>query len=60
MRKITRKTDSILDLAGDCGGFMGALNIIGFLLVFTYNSYALKASLAFNLVRFVPSEPKKF
>ena len=53
--KITRKTDSLLDLVGNCGGFLEALKIIGSILVFSYNSYALRSTLALNLVRFVPS-----
>ena len=52
--KITRKTDSIIDWMGNCGGFMEALKIVGKILVFSYNSYALKSTLAHNLVRFVP------
>ena len=55
MIKITRKTDSIIDWLSNCGGFMEALKIIGYTLVFSYNSYALKSTLALNLVRFVPS-----
>ena len=55
MIKITRKTDSIFDWLGNCGGFMEALKIIGKLFVFSYNAYALKSTLAQNLVRFVPS-----
>ena len=54
MIKITRKTDSIIDWMGNCGGFMEALKIIGEILVFSYNAYALKSTLALNLVRFVP------
>ena len=54
MIKITRKTDSIIDWMGNCGGFMEALKIIGKILVFSYNAYALKSTLALNLVRFVP------
>ena len=58
MIRITRKTDSIFDWLGNCGGFMEALKIIGYVLVSSYNAYALKSILAQNLVRFVPSEPK--
>ena len=39
---------------------MEALKIIGYALVFSYNSYALKSTLAQNLVRFVPSQVKDF
>ena len=53
--KITRKTDSVIDWMGNCGGFMEALKIIGQALIFYYNTYALKSTLALNLVRFVPS-----
>ena len=52
---ITRKTDSIIDLLGNCGGFYEALMGIGQILAFSYNTYALKSTLAKNLVRFVPS-----
>ena len=58
MIKITRKTDSLFDWLGNCGGFMEALKIIGKALVFLFNTYALKSILAENLVRFVPSQPK--
>ena len=44
---------------GNCGGFMEALKIIGKALVFSYNAYVLKSTLAQNLVRFVPSKSKK-
>ena len=43
---------------GNCGGFMEALRIVGQILVFAYNSYALKSTLAENLVRFVPKSSK--
>ena len=56
--KITRKTDSIFDWLGNCGGFMEALKIIGYVLVSSFNAYALKTTLAQNIVRFVPSQPK--
>ena len=55
LSKITRKTDSVIDFMGNCGGFMEALKIIGSTLVFSYNAYALKTTLAQNMVRFVPS-----
>ena len=58
MVKITRKTDSIFDWLGNCGGFMEALSIIGFALVSSFDSYALMKTLAQNLVRFVPSQPR--
>ena len=54
LKTITRKTDSVFDWISDCGGFMEALKIIIYSLVFSYNSYRLKYNLAFNLVRFVP------
>ena len=53
---ITRKTDSITDWIGDCGGFMEALKTVGNLIVFSYQAYAFKQTLAENLVRFVPSQ----
>ena len=56
MMKITRKTDSLLDLVGNCGGFMEALKIVGRLLAFAFSAYELKVTLAQNLVRFVPSK----
>ena len=56
MIKISRKTDSLLDWVGDCGGFMEALKIISSILVLSYNSYALKSTLATNLVRYVPKQ----
>ena len=55
LSKITRKTDSLVDWLGNCGGFMEALKIIGQVIVFSYNAYALKTTLAQNIVRFVPS-----
>ena len=55
---IARKTDSIVDWLSNCGGFMEALKIIGYALVSSFNAYALKSTLAQNLVRFVPSKPK--
>ena len=53
--KINRKTDSLLDWLGDCGGFMESLKLIGEFLVSSYSGYALKYLLALNFVRFVPS-----
>ena len=53
--KINRKTDSLLDWLGDCGGFMESLKLIGEFLVGSYSGYALKYLLTFNFVRFVPS-----
>ena len=58
MIKITRKTDSVIDWMGNCGGFMEALKIICKLIVYSYNAYALKSALALNLVRFVPSKSR--
>ena len=58
MIKITRKTNSLVDWMSDCGGFGEALTVIGYIFVFSYNSYALKTTLAQNLVRFVPSKSK--
>ena len=53
--KISRKTDSIVDWMGNCGGFMEALKIVSNMIIGSYNGYALKLTLAMNLVRFVPS-----
>ena len=59
MIKITRMTDSILDLLGNCGGFMEALKIIGKILIFSYNAHAFNSTLAHNLFRFVPKKENK-
>ena len=53
--QINRKTSSLLDWMGDCGGFIEALKILLGFLVSGYNSHALKSVLTRNLVRFVPS-----
>ena len=37
---------------------MEAIRAIAYILAFSYNSYALKSTLAFNLVRYVPSLSK--
>ena len=58
MIAITRKTDSITDWLGGCGGFMEALKIVSGVLMFSYNTYALQTTLALNLVRFVPKQFK--
>ena len=51
---ISRKTNSITDWIGNCGGFMEALKTIVNLIVFSYNVYALHSTLANSLVRIVP------
>ena len=37
---------------------MEGLKMIGYAVAFSYNTYALKSTLAQNLVRLVPSQPK--
>ena len=54
--QIKRKTGSLLDLMSACGGLYRAFNIIGEALINPYTLYALKAHLALNLVRYVPSK----
>ena len=54
MITITRRTDSIFDWIGDCGGFMEALKLICKTLVISYNAYMLKSTLALDLVKFLP------
>ena len=39
--KINRKTGSLLDLLGTCGGLMRALTVIGSVLVNPYTIFAL-------------------
>ena len=59
MIRITRKTDSLVDWIDNCGGFMFALKIVCQVLVFSYNSYKLKATLVQDLVRFMPQKSRK-
>ena len=54
--QIKRKTGSILDLLSACGGLFRAFYIIGEALINPYTLYALKAHLALNLVRYIPSK----
>ena len=54
--RITRKTDSLLDVLSSMGGLIRALTVIGAILVAPYNGYALKSLLTSKLVRFVPSK----
>ena len=54
---INRKSSTILDLLGICGGLIRALTIIVSVLLNPYTSYTLKSHLATNLVRLVPSKP---
>ena len=44
--KINRKTGSLLDLLGSCGGLMRALTVFGSVLVHPYTLYALKSQIA--------------
>ena len=53
--QINRKTGSFFDLLSLCGGYMRSLNFIGSFFINPYTMYVLKAHLATNLVRFVPS-----
>ena len=55
MTKINRKTGSLLDILGTCGGLMRALTVITSLLINPYTLYALKSQIALNLVRIIPS-----
>ena len=57
--KIRRKTESLLDLLSAVGGLFRAFNIIGEAIINPYTLYALKAHLALNLVRYIPSKISK-
>ena len=46
LKQISRKTDSLLDWLGDCGGLLDGLNFIGTVLSNPYSTYALHAQLA--------------
>ena len=48
-----------MDLLSACGGLYRAFNIIGEALINPYTLYALKAHLALNLVRYIPSKSSK-
>ena len=56
MIEINRKTDSLFDVLGSCGGLIRALTVFVSILVSPYNKYVLESLLLANLVRFVPSE----
>ena len=56
MKNINRKTDSLLDWLGNWGGFLDGLNTIGKNLLSPYTLYTLKSTLAFFIVRFIPSK----
>ena len=58
MLAITRKTDSLTDWFGNCGGFLEALKVVSSVFVFSYNNFALQSTLVLNLVRFVPTFDK--
>ena len=45
LSKINRKTGSLLDLLGTCGGLMRALTVFGSILVNPYTLYALKSQI---------------
>ena len=53
--EIKRKTGTVLDLLGICGGLLRALTAIISIVINPYTLYALESYLAVNLVRFVPS-----
>ena len=55
MKKITRKTDSLLDVIGTIGGFFEAQKVLGELIIGSYTKYTLRSLLATSLVRFVSS-----
>ena len=59
LKKINRKTDSLLDWLGDWGGLLDGLSFIGRHLISNYSLYALNAQLTLLLVRFVPSSKTK-
>ena len=46
LTKINRKTGSLLDLLGTCGGLLRALTVLGSVLVNPYTLYALKSKIA--------------
>ena len=54
--RITRKTDSLLDVLSSMGGLVRALTVFGSILAAPVNGYALKSLLTLNLVRIVPSQ----
>ena len=56
LKKINRKTDSLLDWLGNWGGLLDGLNFVVKHLLSNYSLYALNANLAWLLVRFVPSQ----
>ena len=58
MDQMNRKTESMLDLLGVCGGLLRALTVIGSYIVSSYNQHALSSFLTKSLVRFVPSQSK--
>ena len=57
--EIKRKTGTLFDLLGICGGLMRALTIITTVAINPYTLYVLESHLALNLVRLVPSTSSK-
>ena len=55
LKKISRKTDSVLEWLGEWGGLLDALNFLGKHLLSSYTSYSLQNYLALLLIRFIPS-----
>ena len=56
MNEINRKTYSLLDWLGDCGGLTDALRFIAGLIVSPFASYALAAKLMSMILRFQQSD----
>ena len=56
MIKVSRKTESLLDVLSSTGGLMSYLLSIVSVVVIPYNKYVLASLLTLNLVRYVPSE----
>ena len=52
---INRKSSTIFDLLGICGGLLRALTVAASVFINPYTLYTLKSHLATNLVRLVPS-----
>ena len=56
---INRKTDSLLDWLGDCGGLLDGLQFLGRIILNPYTVYSLQSFLSFLLVRYIPSKKTK-
>ena len=53
---VNRKTDSLFDWLGECGGLLDGLHLVAELLVHSYSVYAIRIRLVWLLVRFLPSK----